>query len=167
MGHLHCAELMALGGDSNQGAPAACSKSHTKAKARTCFVYGTLMSPDVLSYILPGTSFNFTSAQLHGYRRYRLKNRRYPGVLPDTSGDSSSVNGMLVTGLSEDDLVKLHDYEGDEYEYREIEVIAANGEIIRTSCYVWRAELEEEVLKDEKDWDFSEYSFADPKHWVD
>lgn len=131
-----------------------------------CFVYGTLMNKDILSRLLPGASFALQEAQLRGYRRYKLRNRRYPAIRPCPSEESGSVNGLLVDGLSAQDLAKLHDYEGDEYQYQSVTVKTSDGHDVETSCYVWREELESELLKDDTDWDFYRFSQLDPQAWI-
>lgn len=52
----------------------------------TLFTYGTLMDNSVV-YNKLGRTAEFKVAQLHGYKRYSLKNRLYPGVMKGAETD--------------------------------------------------------------------------------
>ncbi|KAJ5619499.1 hypothetical protein N7510_003483 [Penicillium lagena] len=98
----------------------------------TLLTLGTLMAPQVLHRVIYGCSDldpnnktppRFQPAVLHGYRRYRVRDEEYPGIVAatetgdaDSVGDSQmSVLGTLVSGLTDSDIRLLDDYEGSEY----------------------------------------------------
>lgn len=98
----------------------------------TLLTLGTLMAPQVLYRVIYGFSGlepnnkrlpRFRPAVLHGYRRYRVRDEDYPGIVAatETGGADSvghrhtSVLGTLVSGLTDSDIRLLDDYEGNEY----------------------------------------------------
>ncbi|WP_235297008.1 gamma-glutamylcyclotransferase family protein [Portibacter marinus] len=76
------------------------------------FVYGTLMDAETWSYFTTKT-YHSTSFVLKGYVKKRIKDRPYPGIIvhPD-----SFVEGILYANVEEDDIYRLDEYEGDEYD---------------------------------------------------
>ncbi len=60
------------------------------------FVYGSLMAPEVLNIVLnriPRT----TPAVLHGYARYRIKQRVYPAIVPSLA--THRVDGLVCVAV--------------------------------------------------------------------
>ncbi|EEA24227.1 hypothetical protein TMatcc_007300 [Talaromyces marneffei ATCC 18224] len=97
----------------------------------TFFFYGTLMVPAILHRIIHGSStpepwqkalLTTRPALLPGYRRYRVQNADYPAILPYAPPDESSVLGVVVTGLTEGDVLRLDWFEGSMYEKRAVKV---------------------------------------------
>lgn len=58
-------------------------------------------------------------AQLKHYRRFKVKGQTYPGLIL-AHGDR--VDGCVLQGLSDEELLKLDDYEGEEYTRIVVEV---------------------------------------------
>lgn len=104
---------------------------------------GTLMAPQVLHKVIHGRPdpepwqkdlLTFKPAVLHGYRRHRVRWATYPGVIPasesaldsesgsEASTRPSSVLGVVVSGLTDGDIYRLDQYEGDEYEMQPVKV---------------------------------------------
>ncbi|CAG8205049.1 unnamed protein product [Penicillium nalgiovense] len=107
------------------------------------FFYGTLMVPQILHRVIHGQAdpepwqkamLRFQPAILHGYRRHRVENADYPGivVVPETQPETespapktsagTSVIGTLVSGLTDGDVYRLDRFEGSEYEKRRVTV---------------------------------------------
>lgn len=102
------------------------------------------MAPQILHRVIHGSAhpepwqkamLRFQPAILHGYRRHRVKNADYPGIVPVTentitTGESSapksnittSVIGTLVSGLTDGDIHRLDKFEGSEYEKNPVTV---------------------------------------------
>lgn len=99
------------------------------------------MVPQILHKVIHGhpdpepwqkVLLTFQPAILHGYRRHRVRGADYPGIIPisrtasgpestsQTQTRSSSVLGMLVSGLTDGDIYRLDQFEGDEYELRPV-----------------------------------------------
>jgi len=55
------------------------------------------------------------TARLRGYARYAVKGEGYPGVTRNESVDIF-VEGTLVLNIKDEDLSRLDEFEGDEYE---------------------------------------------------
>ncbi|KAJ5979298.1 hypothetical protein N7501_002640 [Penicillium viridicatum] len=108
------------------------------------FFYGTLMVPQILHKVIHGQAnpepwqkamLRFQPAILHGYRRHRVQNADYPGIVavpepaietekssdPKTNA-GTSVIGTLVSGLTDGDLYRLDRFEGSEYEKKRVVV---------------------------------------------
>ncbi|KAJ5108624.1 hypothetical protein N7456_005299 [Penicillium angulare] len=106
------------------------------------FVYGTLMAPQILHRVIHGSAdpepwqkalVRFQPAILHNYRRHRVRDADYPGVVPASPSQpeaeeegtqieptlrtktTSSVLGILVSGLTDGDIHRLDMFEGSEY----------------------------------------------------
>ncbi|KAJ5251393.1 hypothetical protein N7489_001803 [Penicillium chrysogenum] len=109
------------------------------------FFYGTLMVPQILHRVIHGQAdpepwqkamLRFQPAILHGYRRHRVQNADYPGIVavPKTQTNmenssakpstGTSVIGTLVSGLTDGDVYRLDRFEGSEYEKRRVTVRA-------------------------------------------
>lgn len=89
------------------------------------------MVPAILHRIIHGSStpepwqkalLTTRPALLPGYRRYRVKGADYPAILPYAPPESSSVLGVVVTGLTEGDVLRLDVFEGTMYEKRSVKV---------------------------------------------
>ncbi|MCJ1314606.1 hypothetical protein MMC25_008288 [Agyrium rufum] len=148
------------------------------------FFYGTLMAPQVLHRVCSGTStpstshterFTIQPAILHDYRRHRVRHADYPAILP-ISG--SSVRGVLVSGLSDRDVLLLDVFEGDQYVRRKVKVrllevvgedeVTGNGnvegeEVSGVQTYVW---CEKESELEDREWDFGEFRREKMGRWV-
>ncbi|KAJ5958170.1 uncharacterized protein N7479_005320 [Penicillium vulpinum] len=108
------------------------------------FFYGTLMVPQILHKVIHGCAnpepwqkamLRFQPAILHGYRRHRVQDADYPGIVavPEVQTEmekpsvpkthfGTSVIGTLVSGLTEGDLHRLDRFEGSEYEKKWVTV---------------------------------------------
>jgi hypothetical protein len=114
-------------------------------KPKTKIHSGTLMVPQILHRVIHGQAdpepwqkamLRFQPAILHGYRRHRVQNADYPGivVVPETQTQTensapkpsagTSVIGTLVSGLTDGDVYRLDRFEGSEYEKRRVTVRA-------------------------------------------
>ncbi len=71
------------------------------------FTYGTLQVPAVMTAVT-GNSFPFVDAVLHGFRRFKIRNRVYPAIVPD---ESASTRGILYTNIDTASLVLLDEFE--------------------------------------------------------
>jgi len=99
--------------------------------SRYLFVYGTLQFPAVFR-VVSGRSVPGEPAKLPGYARYQVRGERYPGIVP---GADSTVDGILLRGITDDDLARLDRFEGDFYRRERVEVMA-RGAALHAWCYV-------------------------------
>jgi gamma-glutamylcyclotransferase (GGCT)/AIG2-like uncharacterized protein YtfP len=79
------------------------------------FAYGTLQFPEVLRVLL-GRTPDSSATALAGWRAAALARRTYPGLVPA----GATVPGMLLTGLTADELSILDEYESGPYELRKL-----------------------------------------------
>ena len=70
------------------------------------FVYGSLMSPEVLSSLL-GRVPPRRPATLRGYRRFAIVDRVYPAVLADETTINDVVDGEVLHGMTRRELAVL------------------------------------------------------------
>eukprot|EP00128_Syssomonas_multiformis_P008646 Colp12_sorted_trinity150504_noHs@21486 len=114
------------------------------------FVYGSLMSPEVLEAVMRRVPA-LEKATLRGFQRFRLNQRRYPAIVKVPEG---VVNGLFF--LANTNEVKILDYfEGDEYR-REQVTVSCDGKSMQASVYVWKEEYYE-LLDKSSDWDFDHF----------
>ncbi|THV07394.1 hypothetical protein K435DRAFT_710241 [Dendrothele bispora CBS 962.96] len=112
----------------------------------SAFFYGTLMHPKILLTVIDnnGSHLRLTPAVLLNYTRHKVKNQVYPGIVPYKRGrelfireleqEERSVRGMLVTGLTEEDIECLDQFEGDEYERITVDLYPF-GDLLEVSHY--------------------------------
>ncbi|CAN8314941.1 unnamed protein product [Cochlearia groenlandica] len=128
-------------------------KNVTAPSMHSVFVYGSLMSDDVVGLLLrrlPPTS----SAILPNFHRFSIKGRVYPAILP---AESDKVSGKVLFGITDDELNVLDEFEDTEYvRNNNVHVLltADNSEKLQAKTYVW-------ANKDDHDlygtWDFEEW----------
>ncbi|KAK9493559.1 hypothetical protein V1508DRAFT_415818 [Lipomyces doorenjongii] len=127
------------------------------------------MSPKVLARVLYNTfdlpiesPISLHKAVLENYSRFGLIDESYPALIPSLN---SSVKGILVRNLSEEQVSRLDEFEGDEYERRTVIVtIEDTGEAVKAQCYIWADDLKR--LSD-ADWDFEEFMQNRFKQWIE
>lgn len=88
------------------------------------FFYGTLMHKPILCRVIgnDGNQLTIVDAVLPNHTRHHVQGEDYPAVVPLASGkqligqdltdDQASVQGTLVTGLTDSDLDLLDQFEG-------------------------------------------------------
>ena len=106
--------------------------------SQNVFVYGTLMYPDVLKVLLNRVPTNSTAA-IHGFRRYSIKGQVFPGVIQSTP--ESQVQGVLLKGLTPEDMVVFDEFEGDEYRKVAVTPQLPDGSTEEASVYIWQDSL--------------------------
>jgi len=128
----------------------------TASKTTSCFVYGTLMSEEVLSCLLGRIPSMLPRVVLKNHSRHPVRDRVYPGVIPSTS-TSSSVEGVLLFDLSPLDM-KLLDYfeeEGIDYKRTDVQVQIPDATSFETQAYIWCKHTS--TLDLTKDWDYANF----------
>lgn len=105
--------------------------------SESLFVYGTLCFPEITDALV-GRPLARIDASLDGYRLHALRERPYPGILPDPA---AQVHGMLLLDVDPRSLAIIEEWE--DVEYRRTPVVVRTGEGERAaSTFVWlRPEL--------------------------
>lgn len=115
------------------------------AQRHHVFVYGTLLIPDIMREVT-GRQYAGTPATLHGYRRYRLRHRSYPGLVAE---EGANVEGMLFE-VGPVALAALDRYEDPCYERRTLNVETGDGVY---QAYVYVIPDSRRHLVESKEWD--------------
>ncbi|CAG8455097.1 21254_t:CDS:2 [Dentiscutata erythropus] len=127
----------------------------------SCFLYGTLIFPEVIGRILSnGGKEKITvdlnsgaPAVLKGYKRYQVRGAWYPAIIKSNENDEAK--GVFLKGLSYNDILKLDDFEGDQYKRMDVKVFVGDSlDPIPAQTYVW---IDSANLLDDKDWDSTEF----------
>lgn len=100
------------------------------------------MDPAVLAQYAFGTSkvpsdsgIVVHAARLDGYKKYHVKDEYYPGIIPDTT---TFVQGQVVYNLTDANVARLDEYEGDEYERKILPVYDSDLNVtVNVEVYVW------------------------------
>ncbi|CAG8588132.1 4433_t:CDS:2, partial [Dentiscutata heterogama] len=110
----------------------------------SCFLYGTLIFPEVIGRILSdGGKEKITvdlnsgaPAVLKGYKRYQVHGAWYPAIIKSNENDETK--GVFLKGLSYNDILKLDDFEGDQYKRIDVKVFVGDSlDPIPAQTYVW------------------------------
>jgi gamma-glutamylcyclotransferase (GGCT)/AIG2-like uncharacterized protein YtfP len=99
------------------------------------FAYGTLRFPEILEILL-GRVPDLLPASVPGWRVRALPGAVYPGMVADPGGVA---DGVLISGLTEDERRLLDAYEDAEYEPRLIPLGEGDS---RARAYVWTGPTE-------------------------
>ncbi|CAG8588569.1 15707_t:CDS:2 [Cetraspora pellucida] len=123
----------------------------------SCFFYGTLIFPEVIKHVLSvggreKISVDLNSgapAVLEGYKRFQVRGAWYPAIVKGHENDETK--GVLFKGLTYNDVLKLDNFEGDQYKRIDVKVFVDNSlNPIPTQTYIWIASAD---LLENKDWD--------------
>jgi gamma-glutamylcyclotransferase (GGCT)/AIG2-like uncharacterized protein YtfP len=123
------------------------------------FVYGTLMSTDIMR-LASGHSGQSEPAILPGYFCGPLSGKPYPGIV---ERHGHSVEGRLYCSLSARSIHRLDVFEGNMYRRTPVEVLVDNG-ALEAFTYVIRPAFEH-LLRDRK-WSFEKFMRDDSDSFV-
>lgn len=124
------------------------------------FVYGSLVVPIVMQTVT-GRSFRHAEACLHGFERFMLEGRVYPGV---AEAETRSTRGRIYFDLDEDALARLDYFEADDYERRTLYVELADDSLVPASVYVISDILRDLLIDDV--WDEAKFVAEDLENFL-
>jgi gamma-glutamylcyclotransferase (GGCT)/AIG2-like uncharacterized protein YtfP len=90
------------------------------------FVYGTLQF-DAVWRAAAARPRVTRPATLSGYRRYRVADALYPGIVPEAGCE---VPGLLCSGFDDECLVGLDRFEGALYQRLRVEILTHQGDVV-------------------------------------
>ena len=111
------------------------------------FLYGTLQVPEVWAAVVRKPLVG-TPDRLVGYRRRTLLGRTYPGIVADPS---AVTDGLVVDGVTDDEVVVLDAFEDEQYERLEVELESGT----RAWAYVIAPGYEDEMS--DEHWDLDDF----------
>ncbi|RHZ83240.1 hypothetical protein Glove_99g151 [Diversispora epigaea] len=133
----------------------------------TCFFYGTLMCREILLHVLESNNNNKNitgiPAVLKGYKRRKVHGEPYPAIIKE---ENSETHGIVVKGLTPEDMLRLDFFEGDQYAKIEVQVFITNkkdykddndykhGNIILAQTYVW---IDSVKFLEDREWDHKDF----------
>ncbi len=99
------------------------------------FTYGSLMFPQVWSVVVRG-EYKKQSARLHGHQRCCIKGETYPAAIAASAADY--IDGHLYMNVRSEDMQRLDNFEGDNYEKIEAPVTLADNSVVMAAVYLYR-----------------------------
>ncbi len=102
---------------------------------------------DVAGARLPGEP-----ATLNGFRRYLVKEEKYPGIIAEPGG---VVSGIVYHNIEATSWQRLDRFEGELYERKPVTVQYADGRTAVVDCYLFRPEFAHRLSSTE--WDFAAF----------
>lgn len=141
--------------------------STTHPSPRPLFLYGTLLSPPLLAWLITGNALNTplvqsltTPAHIYGYTRCAVLHADYPALVASTS-KADVVHGLLLKPQSRSQRLKADNFEGETYAITPVEVHVEAGEmgatssggeceVVNADAYVWTGDA---ALVSEELWD--------------
>ena len=150
-------------------------------RTKTCFVYGTLMSEEVLHCLLGRIPQMLPQIMLQNHCRHPVREHVYPAVIPSATHTSAAVEGVLLFDLSSLEVKVLDYFEEESIDYKrtnvqvqipdassldeDIETLVTKctkddgknlkNRIINTQAYIWLKGTE--ALDITQDWDFEDF----------
>jgi hypothetical protein len=138
-------------------------------ETRPLFLYGTLLAPRLLSWLLTGDQNNeltlashLQPATLFGFVRRAVRDKDYGALVKSCLTDL--VQGLLFAPRDIDDRRKLYNFEGEQYRMENVVVINETGEKLDAIAFLW-AGPECELTKTE--WDIDEFMKDRLEDWLD
>lgn len=105
----------------------------------SCFVYGTLMYPEVLKALIERVP-RMEPAVIQGYQRYRIRDQVFPGTIR-SSAPGAQLQGLVLFDLQPAELEVLDEFEGEEYFKEEVQAQLEGGATCTTIVYLWQDRL--------------------------
>lgn len=116
------------------------------------FCYGSLMYPEVWNLVVEG-DYKQQQAQIFGYRRKKIKNEEYPGIIAAKKEDS--VEGIIYFNVCNDDLKRLDLFEGNQYIRVEVNCFLSSNSYFKSHTYIINSH--HQTIVDDEDWDKQQF----------
>ena len=101
------------------------------------FAYGTLQLPEITERVI-GRGLQGEPATLNGYRVGLVARANFPGIVPEAT---ASVPGMLISCITQQELLKLDQYEGELYRRVRVKVLlgqrSSDEEPVAVKCWAY------------------------------
>ena len=115
------------------------------------FVYGSLMFDEVWTALVNDPCHKM-DARLDGFKRLEVQGQLYPGMI---EAKESVVDGRLMLGLQDADLLVLDRFEGEYYRRAQVVVSANDGRLLDAQTYIFRDKYR--YLLGNNEWDIDRF----------
>ena len=105
------------------------------------FTYGTLMSLNIWERVVIGKYIS-QHGKLQGYTCNKVKNEVYPGLI---KSKTSTVKGVIYCDVNRDDILRLDQFEGDEYKRIIVKVKDPGNKEFVCQTYLFKAEFNHKI----------------------
>ena len=115
------------------------------------FVYGSLMFDEVWTALI-SEPYDNVAARLDGFKRLEVREQEYPGMI---EAQKSVVDGRLVLGVQNADLLVLDRFEGEYYRRAQVVVSANDGRLFDAQTYIFKDDYS--YLLGNNEWDVDRF----------
>lgn len=126
------------------------------------FCYGSLMYPEVWNLVVEG-NYQQQPGQIFGYRRKKIRNEEYPGLIAAQAKDS--VEGIVYFSVSNDDVKRLDLFEGNQYIRVEVNCLLSDNNFLKTHTYLINPQ--QPTIVNPEDWDKQQFEQNGLKKFLD
>lgn len=116
------------------------------------FCYGSLMYPEVWNLIVKGR-YQQQQAKICGYRRKKVKNELYPGLIATLPEDT--VAGTVYFSVTDEDLTRLDLFEAEIYIRIKVNCFLVNNSCIEAFAYLIHPQ--KQTVLEPEDWNQQEF----------
>jgi gamma-glutamylcyclotransferase (GGCT)/AIG2-like uncharacterized protein YtfP len=135
----------------------------TMSSTSCLFVYGTLMSPEVVNVLLGRVPPHEPALLRGGFARHPVRSQVFPGmVVVDARKETTPIRGLLYSQLSPNEMKRLDWFEGSEYKRMDVavETVGVNRGSKRpvppaVNTYVWSNPIDD--LDVSQDWSYERF----------
>lgn len=127
------------------------------------FTYGSLMFDRIWQQLVT-QDYSSEILTLHGFERRALKHASYPAVIPAAH---KTIRGRLYLDVSDEDVARLDNFEGDEYlrSRQLLQLTTNNGIPVHAlDLYLFKAELSHLLCS--HDWDETQFKNEHLNHFI-
>ena len=121
------------------------------------YTYGSLMFPEVME-ALTERIFKFEDLRLYGFKRFKLKEKKYPGVIEN---ENAFLSGRVWFDLDRQSLEILDAFEDKIYQRRTVSIETGEKGSIDTYLYVVTPDYVNLLEKSDWDFDFFRENYLD------
>ena len=127
----------------------------------TYFFYGTLMDNLVLNKVIGRYAKDIQKRPgvLKGFKRLGVKGANYPAII-NSKGDQ--VEGEVVYGITDEAVLRLDEFEDDEYQRKNVVVFLRDGRKIQAATYVAGSNM----LLGKDEWNFAMWQLNHRKEFM-
>ena len=124
------------------------------------FTYGTLMSLKIWERVVMG-KYLFHPGILQGYTCNKVKNEVYPGLI---KSKTTTVKGVIYWDVNREDILRLDQFEGDEYKRIMVKIKDSGNKGIDCQTYLVKDEFNHKIT--DVPWSFNYFVNQDFDEFV-